>query len=221
MTKKTPKIKPVFTLFETAMDLPKKETILNYMPIDSASQVARLVKKDCRIIGLTRGQFSLIDLIYSILQQVGKSDVICATWSAGIKDANTVKWMVDSNFINKFLLVTDHSYVTRQQKYALQLVDLFGKENIRTSELHAKFCLIENENFKITIRTSMNLNANRTCENFEIDESEEIFQFYKRFVTETFGEMPAGFTASSVVVNSAVDRIFNNIKNEFNWMTNE
>jgi hypothetical protein len=215
------KVKKEYSLFETANAVKQQKPNLQYMPIDSASQVARLVEKDCRIIGLTRGQFSLIDLIYSILQHVGKSKVTCATWSAGIKDANTVKWMVDSDLIESFMLVTDHSYVTRQPKYALQLTELFGKDNIRTSELHAKFVLIENESFKITIRTSMNLNANRTCENFEIDESESIFKFYKDFVLGTFGEMPVGFTANSKVVNSAIDRIFNNLDNEFKWMSNE
>lgn len=201
--------------------IPQKKTALNYMPNLTASEVARKIKKDVRIIGLTRGQFSLIDLIYSILQHIGASDVICATWSAGIKDANTVKWMVDSNLIKSFLLVTDHSYVTRQSKYALQLTELFGKENIRTSELHAKFCLISNEKFKIVIRTSMNLNANRTCESFEIDDSQEIFDFYKGFITETFGEMPVGFTPDSSIVNRSLDRIFNNLKNQFDWLSNE
>jgi hypothetical protein len=210
-----------FDLSKTAKSTPKKKAILNYMENTSASQVARLVKKDSRIIGLTRGQFSLIDLIYSILQNTGPADVICATWSAGIKDANTVKWMVDSNLVTNFLLVTDHSYVTRQSKYAVQLTELFGKDNIRTSELHAKFCLISNDEYKICIRTSMNLNANRTCESFEIDEDFVIFDFYHDFIKTTFGEMPKGFTPDSSVVNRALDRTFNILTNKFAWQSNE
>ena len=201
--------------------LPQKKATLNYMQNTSASQVAREVKKGCRLIGLTRGQFSLIDLIYSILKQVGKSKVICATWSAGIKDANTVKWMINSDLIESFLLVTDHSYVTRQSKYALQLTELFGKENIRTSELHAKFCLISNDNFNIIIRTSMNLNANKTCESFEIDEDIEIFKFYENFISETFNQMPIGFIPNSDIVNRALDRTFINLQNHFSWQSNE
>jgi hypothetical protein len=217
---------PENTLFpvdisKMAKTLSPKKATLNYMQNTSASQVARLVKKDCRLIGLTRGQFSLIDLIYSILKQIGKSNVVCATWSAGIKDANTVKWMVESDLIQSFLLVTDHSYVTRQSKYALQITELFGKENIRTSELHAKFCLISNDDFKVVIRTSMNLNANKTCESFEIDENAEIFEFYESFITETFGQMPVGFVPNSDVVNRALDRTFNNLSNQFSWQSNE
>ena len=199
----------------------QKKAKLEYLPKSSAGTVARKVVKGARLIGLTRGQFSLIDLIYSILCEVGRSRVICCTWSAGIKDANTVRWMVDGDLIESFLLVTDHSYVTRQQKYALQLTDLFGKENIRTSEIHAKFVLIQNEKFSITIRTSMNLNANRTCESFEIDEDPEIYAFYEGFIKETFKEMPKGFTADSSVVNKALDRTFGNLTNQFDWLSNE
>ena len=165
------------------------------------------MKPGLRLIGLTRGQFSLIDLIYSILQRVGGSEVVCVTWSAGIKDANTVKWMLDTDLIRKFMLCTDHSYKTRQAKYAVQLSELFGDENIRTSDVHAKFVLIRSERLFLTIRTSMNLNANRTCESFEIDESKEIFDFYFGFVRETFGEMPGGFVTDSATVNRALDRL--------------
>lgn len=165
--------------------------------------------KGCRIMGLTRGEFSLIDLIYGILKKTGKAKVTCCTWSAGIKDAHNVKWMLDSELIEKFTLITDHSYKTRQKKYALSLDELFGSDNIRTSEIHAKFVLISNENFNVTIRTSMNLNANKTCESFEIDEDVEVFDFYNNFVNFIFDQQHAGFESSSSKVNKTLDLFFN------------
>lgn len=203
---------------------PSTRPSLNYMEKTSASEVARKVEKDCRLIGLTRGQFSLIDLIYSTLQRTGPAEVVVTTWSAGIKDANTVRWMCDSNLIRSFCLITDHSYKTRQKKYALALEDLFGKENIRTSEVHAKFVLIKSDDMYITIRASMNLNANRTCESFEIDENKDIYNFYNDWVVSTFGEMPKGFVADSSVVDRALSRTFGNLQNQFAWQkhfTNE
>lgn len=198
-------------------EAPTTRPDLNYMEKTSASEVARKIEKGCRIIGLTSGQFSLIDLIYSTLQRVGPSDVVVTTWSAGIKDANTVRWMCDSNLIRSFCLITDHSYKTRQKKYALALEDLFGRANIRTSEVHAKFVLIRSDDLYITIRASMNLNANRTCESFEIDENREIYDFYNGWVESTFGEMPKGFVADSAIVDRALDRTFSQLKNEFSW----
>ena len=128
----------------------------------NADQVSEMIEPNCRIMGLTQGQFSLIDLIHSILRKIGPSDIICTTWSAGIKDAHQVKWMVDTDLINSFKIITDHSYATRQKIYAASLEDLFGRDNIRTSEIHAKFTLIKNDSWNIVIRTSMNLNANKT-----------------------------------------------------------
>lgn len=165
-------------------------------------------EKGCRILGLTRGQFSLIDLIYSVLKKIGKADVVCVTWSAGIKDVHNVKWMVDSSLINKFTLVTDHSYKTRQKKYAQSIEQLFGIENIKTSEIHAKFVLISNSEYKICIRTSMNLNANKTCESFELDENEEIYDFYNSFVLFVGENQKTGFVSSSETVNKTLDLFF-------------
>jgi 3D (Asp-Asp-Asp) domain-containing protein len=126
---------------------------------------------------------------------------------------------MNTNLIRSFKLITDHSYSTRQKKYALSLTELFGKENIRTSEIHAKFTLIHNENYKVTIRTSMNLNANRTCENLEIDEDEEVFKFYMDFIEHTFGEMPEGFTSESSIVNKKLDLFFNKKQEVKKWWT--
>jgi hypothetical protein len=89
---------------------------------------------------------------------------------------------------------------------------LFGAENIRTSEIHAKFVLIHNEKYKVCMRTSMNLNANKTCESFEIDAEDpaeaEIFDFYMAFVEHTFGDMPKGWVGSSAIVNNSLDKFF-------------
>lgn len=192
-----------------------KESELGVFSGNSDHAIAEL-KKGSRIIGLTRGDFSLIDLIHSIIKKIGKSKVICCTWSAGIKDANQVRWLLNSNLIESFTLITDHSYVTRQKKYALAIEDLFGKENIRTSEIHAKFVLIKNYDWNIAIRTSMNLNANRTCETFEIDDDIDVYKFYRNFIDETFKNTPEGFEEKSWVVNSALDKFFGDNKVEKN-----
>lgn len=161
-----------------------------------------------RVMGLTRGEFSLIDIIHSALKYAGPANVLICTWSAGIKDAHNVKWMMDSQLIGSFRIITDHSFATRKPKYLLPLDELFGKENIRTSEIHAKFTLIWNDDHKICIRHSMNLNANRTCESFEIDDDFEVFDFYRKFAAHHFKYLPDGFTRESSAVNKCLDRYF-------------
>ena len=173
---------------------------------NEADKVSASLQKDCRLYGFTMGEFSLIDLIYSILQKTGPANVITATWSAGIKDAHQIKWMLDSNLISTYRIITDRSYETRQAKYALSLEQLFGRENIRTSNIHAKFTLIWNEDWKITIRTSMNLNANKTCESFEIEEGAGMFDFHMDFCRTIDETMPHGFCGEKWRANESLKR---------------
>jgi len=60
----------------------------------------------------------------------------------------------------------------------------------------------------------MNLNANKTCELFEIDEGYEIFDFLMEFVLHTFKNMEAGFVESSIKVNKCVKRFFEKNNND-------
>lgn len=157
-----------------------------------------------RIVGLTKGQFSLLHLICELVKITGPADIVCATWSAGLYDASVMKEMLDSGALTSFLLITDRSYSTRQKQYALSIEEAFGVDRIRTTNLHAKFVLISNDRFKICIRSSMNLNENKRCENFDIDDDPEIFDFYKSFVDEI--ELhPAGFQESRTVVDPLFD----------------
>jgi hypothetical protein len=170
--------------------------------------------KGCHIIGLTMGEFSLIDMIRSVLEKTGPAQLYIATWSAGIKDAHQVKWMADTNLVTGIRLLTDHSYVNRQSKYAASISELFGVENIRTSEMHAKFVIIQNEHYSVTILSSMNLNANKTCETFTIYENEEIADFYLKFINTHFDNMKDGFERSGAVVNKCVTEFFRNNSTE-------
>jgi hypothetical protein len=66
----------------------------------------------------------------------------------------------------------------------------------------------------------MNLNANKTCELFEIDEGYEIFTFLMEFVLHTFQNMEDGFVENSSKVNQCVKRFFaknNNDDLKQNW----
>jgi len=190
---------------------------------DNAKVPVNKLEKNGRVLGLTDGNFSLIDMIHSILKKVGKADVIVCTWSAGIKDAHQIRWMLDTNLIQSFTIVTDHSYVTRQKKYALSLEQIFGKENIRTSEVHAKFVLIKNNEWSICLRTSMNLNANKTTESFELEDDAEVYEFYYNYIKHLFDKQGEGFEPRSWVVNKTNREFFtkNAEKSEFEYFTNE
>lgn len=153
-------------------------------------QITLLLKNKCRIMGLTDGSFSLIDIIYTILKKIGKSDVVVSTWSAGIKDVNNVFWMIENDLLNSFKIITDRSYKSRQAKYSIELDKLFGEQNVNCANSHAKFVLISNDEYKITVNTSMNLNANKTVENFEINDCQDVYNLYNEYCKNIFFKNP-------------------------------
>ena len=192
----------------TAANFRFKKADIGVFQQDGADSATAGFAKGCHIIGLTMGQFSLIDMIHSILKKTGPADLYIATWSAGIKDAHQVRWLLDTDLITGVRILTDHSYVNRQSKYAMAIEDLFGRANIRTSEMHAKFVVIKNAEYSVTILSSMNLNANRTCETFTIYEDAAITDFYLRFVQHHFDNMQDGWERSSPVVRECVEGFF-------------
>lgn len=160
--------------------------------VESAAQCIGILKPGCRLIGLTKGQFSMLDLIRAVLAQTGPADLILSTWTVGIRDTENAKWLLDTGELRSFRLLTDRSFVTRQPRYCRRLVELFGQECIRASNTHAKFALVRNEQWSICIRGSMNLNRNKRWENFDLDESAELCDFFESLVVELESLSPPG-----------------------------
>ena len=187
--------------------------------------------KDKRVTGLTDGSFSLISLIESVLRKTGKANVIVSTWSAGVYDANEIKNLIDSNKIIDFKIILDRSFKTRQNQYAATIEDLFKPENIRTTNTHSKFVLIYNEGWNVCIRSSMNLNENKRCENFDIDNDIDVFKLFKSFSDELFEKQIEGIVESRSIVDKTFNSLFpetefemkdvrNDFKMNFNFKMN-
>lgn len=180
---------------------------LKMLPFEMAASAVSGFSKGGRVVGLTKGQFSLIHLITELLKITGPAEVIVSTWSAGVYDTTALHAMLKNGLISDILIVTDRSYVTRQKEYAVTLEQAFGRDRIRTTNTHAKFVLISNDEYKICVRSSMNLNENKRCENFDIDDDADIFDFYRDFVSDVFDKMPSGFVEARAIVDPAFDSL--------------
>jgi hypothetical protein len=166
------------------------------------------IEQGKRIVGLTNGVFSLISLIHSVLKKIGKADVTLSTWSAGWYDSKVIEELIDSGLINDFKLIIDRSFKTRAAQYSMLVTEIFKPENIRTTNTHAKFVLIENDEWKILILSSMNLNENKRCENFEIDTDIDNFNLFKDFSDKLFEVQPKGLIESRAIVDKNFDELF-------------
>ena len=147
-----------------------------------------------RLIGLTGGHFSLLDLIEAVLHKTGPADVVIATWTAGVRDTEMARELGRFGLARSMRLVVDQSFPGRQPKYVAAVLETFGPEAIRMTRIHAKFAMIRNDEWSILIRTSMNLNRNHRVELFELDDDADLCDWWAGEIVEPlWADLPAGF----------------------------
>lgn len=180
--------------------------------------ITKLIYPNGQIYGFTDGKFSLIDVIFAVLKKIGNSDITICTWSAGIKDSHNIKWMMDTKMINSLKIITDMSFPSRKKNYAIALDELFGTENIRMARVHAKFVLLKNKNWNIVINTSMNLNANKTVENFQIIDDLVLYNFMNQYCNVHFENQMPGFVVPYAQIQKSYKTFVNSqMENDKEW----
>lgn len=161
-------------------------------PVASAWNALGRLEPGLRLVGLTRGQFSLLDLIRAVLAQTGPADVTLSTWTSGIRDAETSAWLLSEGKIRSLRLMLDYGFPRVEPGYALRLVELFGDRAVLLCRTHAKFAIIRNERWSVCIRSSMNLNRNVRFEQFDLDEDPAICALFEQFAEDVARATPAG-----------------------------
>lgn len=141
---------------------------------------------------LTFGQFSIMDAVEAILDTTGPSDVAISTWTAAAADLSRTAQHLRDERIRSLRMVVDRSFLTRQPDYAKLCIELFGPDAIRTTRVHAKFVLIRNAEWAVTIRTSMNLNDNPRLEYLQVCDDSELCEWYTQIVDELFAQESPG-----------------------------
>lgn len=158
------------------------------------------IAKGERLIGMTKGQFSLIDLIKAVLRSTGPASVTVSTWTTGIRDAAEASWLLESGQIRSFRLLTDRSFPQRQPRYAADLLRRFGRDVIVCTRTHAKFAIIRGDDLHVAVRSSMNLNRNPRFEQFDLDESPAICDWLDAHVAELTSDATSGLAIDEAAV---------------------
>lgn len=154
----------------------------------AAEAIGKLEKGTDTFI-LTFGQFSLIDAVVAILDQIGPAHVSMSTWTAGIADIEKSFDLLVSAEILTFRMVIGNGFETCQPVRYRRLIELFGPECIRSIRTHAKFVVLKNDDWNVAIRTSMNLNGNPRLENIEVSEDRGLVDFFDDIFDDIFVEV--------------------------------
>jgi hypothetical protein len=153
---------------------------------ESAARCIGEIAKGGDIFGLTKGDFSMIDILRHIAKQIGPCNIDIGTWTAAAADIKQAETMLNDKNILSMRWLVDRSFPARQPKYFQSLSEKFGKDCVRLARFHAKFILLENEEYSVAVRTSMNLNENKRIEFFEISEGSPISGYLKEIVDYHF-----------------------------------
>lgn len=153
---------------------------------ESARRCIGPITKGCDVFGLTKGDFSMIDILRHIAAEIGPCRIDIGTWTAAAADIKQAFAMLEDRNILGMRWLVDRSFPARQGKYYRSLLQKFGPDSVRLARFHAKFILLENDEYSVAVRTSMNLNENKRIEFYELSEGSPISGYLKQIVDYHF-----------------------------------
>ena len=144
------------------------------------------IEHDMSVFGVTRGQFSMIDCIQHTLGQLGAAHISVWTWAIADYEVEVFTALMLDNRIKGASLVIDISAERRNADLIQQWRDRFGPDSVRICKNHAKIARVWNDDYRVLLRGSMNLNFNPRFEQLDVTEGGPDFDL----VSEIEAEMP-------------------------------
>jgi hypothetical protein len=168
---------------------PTAREIRKLSRLENATDVLGQIYPGCAIFGITKGQFSLIELIAAILDQTGPAHWFCSTWTAAGADLTDAAQLLQSGKLLSIRFLVDHTFQRRKPAFAAKIRELFGIESVRVTRNHAKFSLIRNDQWNIVLKTSMNLNHNPRLEDFDVQDDPVLANYLQQLSDEIFARL--------------------------------
>lgn len=131
-----------------------------------------------RVVGLTAGQWSAIDAMEHMVDQLGPADVRISTWTSGLYDVQRAAQIRVQGRIRSVRMLLDRGTFEKSPKYAGPLIEALGVDAFRCLGVHAKVVIVSGDRGVGVMRSSMNLNKNLRTENFDLDVDAEIGAFF-------------------------------------------
>lgn len=172
--------------------IPKREIMDLRKAQCAAEAVADLDRDGMELFGLTKGQFSLTDMIVAILEKTGPADLSISTWTAANGDVSRMLELLRSGQIRSCRWLVDLTFVRRCPQLMAEIRAKFGADAIRVTKTHAKFCTIVNKDWQIALRSSMNLNQNPRMESFQVGHDPSLCQFLTQVLDDVWSNQARG-----------------------------
>jgi hypothetical protein len=140
------------------------------------------------IYGFTKGQFSLLQLLQAVFLVTGPAHLSLSTWTAASHEIESLAAMQARGDITGLRLLIDFSMARREPAMTAQMREKLGRDNIRVAQTHSKFALFQNAEWKVCLRTSMNLNMNPRNEDYLVGHDPELAGFLNGILEEIWAK---------------------------------
>lgn len=125
---------------------------------------------------LTRGQFSMLDMVQHILTELGPASVSVWTWAIADYEVEAMAALMASAAILEARLIVDRSAEQRSAATIAAWRARFGVSSVRVCKNHAKIARVWTAERRVLLRGSMNLNFNPRFEQADISEGGPAFE---------------------------------------------
>ena len=154
----------------------KRRQTLAAKCLGSARDALSGFDRGAHVFGLTKGQFSMIDIASAVLEHTGPADVAVWTWCIAEYEVAAITAFMNNGAVSGFRLVMDWAGAQRDMPVVAELQAQFGDDCVRVTKSHAKIVTISTAcGWRVVIRGSMNLNANPRFEQFDVSDDPAIF----------------------------------------------
>lgn len=143
------------------------------------------VEAGMSLFAITRGQWSMIDAVLHVLDQVGPAKLSLWTWTVAEYEVQVLTRLREDRRVTGGRLVIDAGARTKNAGIIAEWKSSFGDGAVRYITNHAKIARIESASgLKLLLRGSMNLNFNPRFEQFDITEGGPDFDLVEQIEDE-------------------------------------
>lgn len=136
----------------------------------TASECIGPVEHGMSLFTITRGQFSMIDALRHVIDQVGPSRITLWTWTIAEYEIDVFRGLMKDGNVTGGTLIIDYGARNKNAGLIAEWKAAFGRDSVRYVVNHAKIATVEGQGFRVLLRGSMNLNFNPRFEQLDVTE---------------------------------------------------
>ncbi len=136
------------------------------------------------LFAVTRGQFSMLDAVLHVLDQVGPASLSLWTWTIADYEIKSFTELARDGRIVAGKLIIDEGARNKNSQLIREWQARFGQDSVRYVLNHAKIATVETATRRVLLRGSMNLNFNPRFEQLDVTEGGPDFDLVQQIESE-------------------------------------